>query len=57
MNNAPKFLVGLVAVAVWCGAIVAKHFWPDIDIAQLVMACSSTLAGLGVYHVNTKEQP
>jgi len=53
MSNRAKILIGLVAVAVWVGALIAKHFWPDVDISGLVAAASSTLAGLGVYHVGT----
>ena len=50
-----KILIGLVATLVWVLAIVAKHFWPDIDIGGIVTAAGSALSGLGVYHVTTKD--
>jgi hypothetical protein len=50
-----KILIGLVATIVWLLAIVAKHFWPDIDISGLVTACGSALSSVGVWHVATKD--
>ena len=51
MNTWIKLAVGLMAVVVWVGAIIAKHFWPDVDVGALVAACQSALVGLGVYHI------
>ncbi len=48
-----KIYVGTVAAAIWLAAVVAKHFWPDLDTGGIVAACSSALGGLGVYHVTT----
>lgn len=50
MNAWQKILSASLAGLVWCLAIVAKHFWPDIDISGISAACSGTLSGLGVYH-------
>jgi hypothetical protein len=41
-------LIGLF----WIGALVAKHFFPDIDVSPFILACGSLLAGLGVHTVN-----
>lgn len=48
-----KLFVGTLAAVIWCLAVVAKHFWADIDIAQITLACSNVLTGLGAYHLAT----
>jgi hypothetical protein len=52
-----KIYIGTLAATVWVAAIVGKHFWPDIDTAAIVLACSNVLTGLGVYHVAGPAQP
>lgn len=51
-----KIYIGTLAVFVWVVAIIGKHFWPDIDVTGIETAAQSTLAGLGVYHIN-QQQP
>ena len=52
-----KFLVGVIALVVWIGAVVLKHVWPDVDVAQIIASAQLTLVGLGVYHLNAPEVP
>ncbi|MDB5965863.1 MAG: hypothetical protein JWQ72_2363 [Polaromonas sp.] len=52
-----KILVGFVALSVWIGAIVARHFWPDVDVGQLLASAQLALVGLGVYHLSGAEVP
>lgn len=52
MNNSQlKFLAAVLLFLAWAGAIVAKHFWPDLETSGFVTAVTSTLAGLGIYHI------
>jgi hypothetical protein len=46
-----KLYVGTFAAVVWCAAVIAKHFWADIDVSQITLACSNVLTGLGAYHL------
>ena len=46
-----KIYIGTLAAIIWVAAIVGKHFWADLDISNIVLACSNVLTGLGVYHV------
>ena len=50
-----KIYIGTVAALVWIGAIVMKHYWPDLDTGAIILACGSVLSGLGVYHVATQD--
>lgn len=50
-----KLFVGTFAAVVWCAAVVAKHFWPDVDVSQITLACSNVLTGLGAYHLATSQ--
>lgn len=50
MNAWQKIVSASLAGIIWCAAIVAKHFWADIDISGISAACSGVLSGLGVYH-------
>jgi hypothetical protein len=52
-----KIYIGTMAAIIWGAAVVGKHFWPDIDTAAIVLACSNVLTGLGVYHVAGPAQP
>jgi len=54
-NNILKFIAAILLFAAWAGAIAAKHTWPDIDINAFVLAITSTLMGLGVYHVKAQK--
>jgi hypothetical protein len=44
-----KIYIGTFAALTWIGAVVGKHFWPDLQTDAIVIACGSVLAGLGVY--------
>jgi hypothetical protein len=46
-----KLYIGTLAALIWVAAVVGRHFWPDLDIGAIVLACGSVLSGLGVYHV------
>ncbi len=46
-----KVIIGITASVIWLAAIVAKHFWDDIDISGIVAAAGSALSGIGVYHI------
>jgi len=47
-----KYHIGLLAVFIWIVAIVAKHFWADIEVNGLITMAVGTLTGLGVLHLN-----
>ena len=48
-----KVYIGTLAALIWVGAVVGKHFFPDLDTSAIVLACSNVLTALGVYHVAT----
>lgn len=52
MNSptAIKLFIGVFAALLWAAALVAKHFWPDIDIGAFVTTCISVIAGTGAFH-------
>ena len=52
-----KIYIGTLAALIWVAAVVGKHFWTDLDTSAIVAGCASVLAGLGVFHVSTPEDP
>ena len=56
MNAWQKIVSASLAGIVWCAAIIAKHYWTDIDISGISAACSGVLSGLGVYHTMQSKQ-
>lgn len=56
MTIAQKIIAVGLAAAFWLAAIVAKHFWPDIDVSAFITMCVSTIAGLGL-HAAYKSTP
>ena len=47
-----KFQIGVLAVLVWMLALLAHHFFPDIEVSGLTALAASTLTGLGITHIN-----
>lgn len=48
MDTIIKFVSAVLLFALWAGAIVAKHYWADIDIHSLELAITAALGGIGV---------
>jgi uncharacterized protein YceK len=51
MNMQAKMTIGIIATTVWVAAIVGKHFWPDLETAQIIEGAQAALVGLGVFHI------
>lgn len=51
MTALQKIIAGSVAGLLWLGAIVARHFFPDLagELGTFTMFCASALTGLGVH--------
>ena len=49
MTTVQKMIAAALIALFWLAAIVATHFWPDIDVAAFIAMCASSLAGLGVH--------
>lgn len=43
-----KFAAAVLLFAAWAGAVVAKHYWPDVDIHSFELAITAALGGIGV---------
>jgi len=43
-----KFVSTILLFCAWAGAIVAKHYWADIDIHSFELAITAALGGIGV---------
>lgn len=46
-----KFVSAVLLFGLWSAALVAKHFWSDIDIHTLELAITAALGGLGVTQI------
>jgi hypothetical protein len=49
MTALQKILAAALIGALWLGALVAKHFYADIEIGAFIAACVAALSGLGIH--------
>ena len=49
-NNLLKLIAAAGLLILWLAALIAKHFYTDIDIGVFTATLMSMLTGLGVYH-------
>lgn len=57
MTANQRILACVVAGILWLAAIIAKHFWADIDIGAFMMACAGVITALGVHGAATGSAP
>lgn len=57
MTSLQRIISCAIAGVLWLAAIIAKHFWPDIEIGAFVMACGTTIAALGVHGATVGTSP
>jgi len=55
-NSVLKFWATVLLFIAWIGLVVAKHYWPDLETNGVILAISSTLAGLGVHTIGKAKQ-
>jgi hypothetical protein len=53
MTSLQKIVAGAIIGLLWLAAIVAKHFWTDIDTGAFQLACGAALSALGIHSAAT----
>jgi hypothetical protein len=48
-----KIIVGALTGILWLAAVVAKHFFADIDIGLFVASCAGVIGALGIHGMAT----
>lgn len=53
MSAFERIIACSLAGILWLGAIVAKHFWSDIDIGAFCAACAAVITAIGIHGAAT----
>ena len=49
MSALQRIIACTIAGILWLGAIIAKHFWPDIETGAFMAACGAVITALGIH--------
>jgi hypothetical protein len=50
MGTAAKVTAYAIGASFWLASLIAKHYYPDIDISAFTTAISAALGGMGAIH-------
>jgi hypothetical protein len=49
MTSTLRIVACTIAGVLWLLALIAKHFWPDIDIAMFATTCAGVIGAIGIH--------